>query len=573
MKEQKQPIDYGIHLKTTVFGTQKVKCPECQPDHHNPRDNPLSVTINEEGTVWLCHHCGFKGSCFKYDRPMYQRSKPRRYSIPEQPKPVTSNRLYDYFEKRGINKAIVDLHDVVEDKNGWISFQYFKAKGGLANIKYRSYDKRFRQEKDAEQIIYNYNQVHDASTVVFVEGEMDVLSVSMAGFKATTLPNGAPKEATYRKNDARYKALVNCPLKARKIILFTDMDQAGKSLHKELLHRFGKDICWYVLPPDDCKDANDVLMKHGVDALRDLINQATPYPVDGLYTANDYYSQIMDLYDGNYEKPTEIGLKGLDDIYKIMPGTFHTITGIPNHGKSLFLDQVLLSLAINHNWSFAIYSPEHSTAMHIRRLVQMYKKKSFDEGFTNRMGRDELSSAVKFIQEHFYFIETRDSVPDIDTILTIAKSSVFKYGINGLIIDPYNEVSAKRSGNTREDEHIRDFISLLKRFARVYEVVCWVVAHPTKLPKADNGGYAPPTAYDISGAAHWHNQADCVLTVHRDFQDNTTKVITRKIREQDLYGKIGEVRFQYDMSQRCFVPYESEVDIDVGNWSDYRFND
>ena len=201
----------------------------------------------------------------------------------------------------------------------------------------------------------------------------------------------------------------------------------------------------------------------------------------------------------------------------------------------------------------------------------MYKHKAFDEGFTNRMDKDELSDAVKFIQDHFYFIETRESVPDIDMILNIAKSSVFKYGINGLVIDPYNEVNAKRTGNAREDEHIRDFISLCKRFARVYEIVCWVVAHPTKLPKSDNGSYAPPTAYDISGAAHWHNQADAVLTIHRDFNDNTTKVITRKIREQDLYGKIGEAIFEYDMSLRAFKPYVKEVPAD--NWNDYRFKD
>jgi twinkle protein len=201
----------------------------------------------------------------------------------------------------------------------------------------------------------------------------------------------------------------------------------------------------------------------------------------------------------------------------------------------------------------------------------MYKQKAFDEGFNNRMNKDELSDAVAFIQKHFYFIETRDSVPDIDMILNIAKSSVFKYGINGLVIDPYNEVNAKRSGNTREDEHIRDFISLCKRFARVYEIVCWVVAHPTKLPKSDNGAYSPPTAYDISGAAHWHNQADAVLTIHRDFEDNTTKVITRKIREQDLYGKIGEVKFEYDMSLRSFKPHVKEVINE--NWNDYRFKD
>ena len=82
--------------------------------------------------------------------------------------------------------------------------------------------------------------------------------------------------------------------------------------------------------------------------------------------------------------------------------------------------------------------------------------------------------------------------------------------------------------------------------------------------------YLPPTAYDISGAAHWHNQADAVLTVHRDFEDNTTSVITRKIREQDLYGKIGGAKFVYNFNSRDFQPYIKEV---ADDWSDVRFKD
>ena len=72
----------------------------------------------------------------------------------------------------------------------------------------------------------------------------------------------------------------------------------------------------------------------------------------------------------------------------------------------------------------------------------------------------------------------------------------------------------------------------------------------------------PPTAYDISGASHWHNQSDAVLTVHRDFEDNSTNVITRKIREQDLYGKIGECKFKYNTDRRCFEKYNDIEDVD-----------
>ena len=329
-----------------------------------------------------------------------------------------------------------------------------------------------------------------------------------------SLPDGAPSEAKYNEHDARFKCLEECPLDdVTKVILFTDNDTAGKALHAELLHRFGKDLCWYVDYPNDCKDANEILQKHGPQTLKDCVNNATPYPVDGLYTANQYYGPVLDLYNGNYQKPLDTNLSAdFDSIYKVLKGTFHVVTGIPNHGKSTFLDQMLLQIAKDHRWKYAIFSPEHSTQMHLRRLVQMHLMKSFDEDFNNRMSKEELQDGLDFLNEYFYFIETQDTVPDIDYILDIAKSSVRKYGINGIVIDPYNEVSAKRSGNAREDEHIRDFISKCKRFARVHDVVVWIVAHPTKLPKNNDGTYAAPSAYDISGASHWSNQSDVILT-------------------------------------------------------------
>ena len=96
----------------------------------------------------------------------------------------------------------------------------------------------------------------------------------------------------------------------------------------------------------------------------------------------------------------------------------------------------------------------------------------------------------------------------------------------------------------------------------MHDIVIWVVAHPTKLPKANDGGYLPPTAYDISGASHWHNQSDAILTVHRDFDDNSTTIYTRKIREQDLYGSIGTAKFTFDMQKRVFKPYVRTVNFD-----------
>ncbi len=562
----------NIKVKHHEQGNQKIKCPQCQPPHDH-RDNPLSVTIENDHAVWNCHHCGYSGTTMRGNSTNFVARPKKVFVAPKLPTdPKRPKTLYDWFNERGISKETVDKKSIYVDQEKWIALPYKDETKATVNIKFRTRSKQFKQTPNAKRTLYNYDLAHKQEEVIFVEGEIDVLTLIECGFdNVVSLPDGAPKEAKFNEKDARFTALENCPLpNLKKVILFTDNDEAGKALHAELLHRFGKDLCWYVDYPKDCKDANEILNKHGPQTLKQVVKSASPYPVDGLYRANQYYGAVMDLYDGNYAKPINIGYKDLDEIYNIMKGTFHVVTGIPNHGKSSFLDQVLLKVAADHRWKYAVFSPEHSTQMHLRRLLQMHLEKSFDIDFNNRMTKEELQKGLDWINEYFYFIETKDTVPDIDYILDVAKSSVLKYGVNGIVIDPYNEVSAKRTGNAREDEHIRDFISKCKRFARVHDCVVWIVAHPTKLPKNNDGSYAAPTAYDISGASHWSNQSDVILTVHRDFDDNSIEVITRKIREQGLYGKIGSAKFNYDNSKKIFVEAkETDWDInEVHHWSD-----
>ena len=51
--------------------------------------------------------------------------------------------------------------------------------------------------------------------------------------------------------------------------------------------------------------------------------------------------------------------------------------------------------------------------------------------------------------------------------------------------------------------------------------------------------------------------ADVGMVVHRDFETNKTKIITRKIREQGVYGDIGQREFSFNFRTRC---YEQEYD-------------
>lgn len=576
-------LDKNIILKSYAVGDYKTTCPECSHTRRNKTDQCLSVSIKDDGgAVWKCHHCEWFGGVSNNN---YKPSIKKQFKRPEPPKKSDpeNSRMIEWFKSRGISQKTVEAFGITRTVNwfgtgeqGCIAFPYHR-NGELVNIKYRTAGKQFRQEKDAERTLFNMDRViehwqDNPKQVIFVEGEMDVLSMYEAGYpNAVSLADGAPKTAKFDPDDKRFQALKSAEFlnDSDEIILAVDGDEAGQALQLELLHRFGKDRCSTVKWADSndvqTKDANEVLMYHGVDVLKEIIEDRTPFPVEGIYTAEDYRQEVYNIYEGKVQKPVSTGFKNLDQIYKVMPSTFCLVTGVPNHGKSNFIDQVAVNLARNENWKFAIFSPEHSTANHIRRLSEKVIGRPFDIGPSVRMSVDELKNAMQFLKDKFYFVESRDTVPSIDWLLSKMKVACLRHGVKGIIIDPYNEIDSSREGNKREDEHIRDLISACKQFCRRHEVAMWMVAHPAKMQRTQEGIIPAPSLYDVSGSAHWNNMCDVGLVVHRDFDNDETRVITRKIREQGLYGNIGEAFFRYDLSRHVY----SEIDKNVTNY-DYE---
>jgi twinkle protein len=580
-------IDQGIRLKSFSEGDHKTLCPQCSHNRRNKTDPCLSVTIKSDGgAVWKCHNCEWSGGTSGLNGSHIVPKVIRRPKKPEVRS--TTDSIQGWFGKRGISSKTVEHFDIYRSEQyfgngeaeGCVSFPYYKD-GELVNIKHRTKNKRFKQEKDAERSLFNIDRVKDrwslggVKEVIFVEGEMDVLSLFESGFDyAISLPDGAPKEAKFDPNDKRFAALSSCEWlnDAEKVIVAVDGDDAGQALQSELIHRFGKDRCWTVEWPSlhdiDIKDANECLVEHGKEVLAEVIDNATPHPIDGLYGIKDYRQEVLSIYDGNYQKPTSTGFTELDEFYQVMPSTFCVVTGIPNHGKSNFIDQIAVNMAVNHAWKFAIFSPEHSTANHIRRLSEKVIKLPFDIGPNERMSKQQLEQAMAFLQDRFFFIEADDKIPDITWLLSRVKHACFRHGINGVIIDPYNEIDAKRDGNKREDEHIRDLISQCKQFCRSHNIAMWMVAHPAKMQRGSDGAYPPPSLYDISGSAHWNNMCDVGLVIHRDFEENNTRLIVRKIREQGLYGSIGEVFFNYNTAKHIYEPDTTAQDISHGIYQD-----
>lgn len=433
--------------------------------------------------------------------------------------------------------------------------------------------KNFRLETNAERVLYGLDDV-TGDTAIIVEGEIDKLSLEVAGHQnCVSVPDGAPA-VNAKDYTTKFSFLESSEEWLRKIktfILAVDNDAPGQKLEEELTRRLDKRRCKRVQWPEGCKDANDALVKYGKEELASCIENARDYPVEGIFEIADIGPQIDRLYTDGRMKGEPTGWPSVDDLYTVRTGEFTVITGIPGHGKSEWLDAVMVNLARKKGWPFAVFSPENQPPeRHFAKLAEKQIGKPFFSGFHKRIDPTELRVAKDFFNDWFTFVLPPEDQLTVDGILDLCKHLILKKGVKGIVIDPWNEIDHTRPPTMTETEYISYSLSKIRRFARQCSVHIWLVAHPTKLKKEPNKNeYPVPTPYDISGSAHWRNKADNCLTIFRHIDSNEVEIHVQKIRFKDV-GKIGVATLYYDMvtgryseSNNAFSHVEAGMDEEL----------
>ena len=269
-------LAHGIRPRHYCEGNQKLVCPKCSHTRRKRGDPCLSLTIDGDRAVWLCHHCEWSGAVNEREDHRPHRRRPaaavKPTATPGDPTPP----LLQWFAMRGISATTVHrnriwaVHNYIpalQAEVDCIAFPYFRA-GEVVNIKFRALaDKAFARVKGAETILYGLDDIADSNSAVIVEGELDKLSLEEAGIdNVVSVPDGAPatvKPGGPDPKDAKFGFLANCAGeldRLDRIILAVDNDGPGVALAEELARRLGKERCWRVRWPDSgdapCKDAN-----------------------------------------------------------------------------------------------------------------------------------------------------------------------------------------------------------------------------------------------------------------------------------------------------------------------------
>jgi twinkle protein len=393
----------------------------------------------------------------------------------------------------------------------------------------------------------------DPAQIVWVENEHNKRALSVAGFRSVVaLPTGmgpvdpkqyAPILHCLKTDHSRLGSVV-------RHVLGLDADDSGFALEAELARRLGPERCVRVRWPEGCKDANDLLTKHGVEEVQWYIEHATPYPIEGAVGIDDYREEIRRLYEQGRPHGVSTGWTTLDAYYRVFPGQLTVVTGIPGSGKSNWLDCLLVNLARTHGWSIAIFSPENlPLEQHMAEMAAKYLKKPFYDGRTPRMTPVERDDALAWIADHFTWIMPKSEDDwEIERILTIAGKLCCRAAIRGLVIDPWNELESLKPSTMMETEYVAHVLKRVRVFARQRAVHVWLVVHPQKLLRDKKSKYPVPTLYDCSGSANFRNKADNGIVVWRDLDGadrDEVELHVQKIRFRYV-GKRGMCRLYYN---------------------------
>lgn len=546
-----QYADYGIDIPSDAGEEVRVLCPECSPHRKSHNQKKRVLCVNTEKGTWFCQHCGWSGglghkqdkSCKdKYQRPLYRPNK-----LPDG--------MVKWFKKRGISEntlaeANVGYLPPNGKPSGAIMFPRYKD-GAVVAIKYRTHDKTMWQSLGPEPCFYNRDAAIKTGQdkLIICEGEIDALTCIEAGLPNTvSVPNGAPS-LNAKNFETEFEYLKDGTVeKFSSFVLAVDNDEPGKILERELSERLSAHSCLRVQYPDDCKDLNDVLVKHGAGRVRQIVTQAKPYPIDGLYTAEDVLSAVVDLYDQGLKPGLSTGWPSVDNLYTVRTCEMTVVTGIPGSGKSTWLDSLTVNMNKLHGWRIAYCSPENwPIQRHIANIVEKITLKPFatHTKTSPRMTKEELNEALKVITPNFYFTELGDNGMNVDNVLNVMQSAISRYNVKGIVLDPWNELEYHRPQNLTETEYVSQALGKIRRFARLNDVHVWIVAHPTKIKANEDNTYPVPRLYDISGSAHWYNKADNGICIHRPRKTIPhVEVHVQKIRFREI-GKLGTTQLKF----------------------------
>lgn len=396
-------------------------------------------------------------------------------------------------------------------------------------------------------------------TVFITEGELDACALVEAGVpvgSVLSVPSGATEKPADAPSEVRgygyvYEALEAGLKRVKRFVWCGDGDGPGHALRADMVKILGAARFWFVDWPEGCKDANDLLMTDGPEALLDLVtNGSLQWPVQGIYRLNELPEPPpMTLW-----RP---GFAEWESKVMLAPRTLSVVTGHPGHGKTQLWAQIWFQVVRSYCVPICVASFETRPKPHLRRQLRTL----FIGKLEKEMDEAEMARADAWIMDRYLFIVHPDQRPTLEWLLDMAEIAVVRHGVRIIQIDPWNRIEAARTRDESETDYIGRCLRSLHVFAHDMNCHVQIVAHPAKMDSGRRG--KSPELEDIAGSKNWENMVDQGFVVHRpDIYDGTNRkteavMMHKKARFEELgYPcKLG-MDYQLDTGRYVSTDYQ-----------------
>ena len=571
-----------VETKTKGNELQFKYCPYCHGGQGGKDKGTFSIDLTTGKFKCLRASCNAHGNMITLSRDFnfslgnqvdeYYKSQKRyrRFKRPEKPiEPLEP--AVEYLKKRGISSEIAKKYEITikQETNNILVFPFYDEKGELQFIKYRKtdFDKEKDKnkewcEKDCKPILFGMKQCNEKfGRLVLTEGQLDSLSVAEAGIEnAVSVPTGANG----------FTWIPYCwdwLTKFEEIVVFGDCEKGKITLLDDISKRFPNKVK-HVREADylECKDANEILLKHGPDAVKKAVENAIALPVNKVLSLADVENvNIFEL------QKLKTGLKELDDtLYGGIPfGIVCLVAGKRGDGKSTLTSQIM-GQAVEQGYNTFAYSGElpnylYKSWFDFQIAGRNHITENNKDGRINRFITNPNQKLINDWYREKAFIYDNRIVEDDEQedLLKTLTQAIMQYGIKVILID--NLMTAmyidEKQGSDKYDQQGR-FVRALTKIALQYDCLILLVAHRRK------NSFTTDANDEVSGSGDITNLAGMVLSYDRGTDKEGLRPDQRKliIAKNRLFGKINlnGIVLDYDEKSKRIYSNDDELSREYG---------
>ncbi|MHB8272766.1 hypothetical protein [Bradyrhizobium sp.] len=290
-----------------------------------------------------------------------------------------------------------------------------------------------------------------------------------------------------------------------------------------------------------------------------------------IITLSDLAEEITTLHQTGLPRGYSTGWPSIDELYTVAPGFWTVITGIPSHGKSTWMDCLMLNL-IRQGWKFIVYSPENQPhALHAAHLIEKFSERPFRHGYYNALEPTDIAEAVCTLDGSIRLLafDGGAAFPSLNTVMFTAHEIMEEWtdGPIGIVVDPWNELDHAPIAGLSETQMINHELMLWRQWIRDHgkQAHGFIIAHPQKPQRGKNGTLSDVGLYDINGSAAWYNKSDVGVIVRRKEEEFVTEVDVEKCRFRHL-GKKGSAFLTFNPGTGTY----READIRGGSYREFN---